>query len=108
MILNPPKVQPKEIAALYKIVMIGNSGTGKSSLLLRFAENVFNQYQGCTVGLDFKIKMLKIDQKIIKLQLWDTAGQERFKSLSPSYLRNANGCIAVYDITKRSTFQNLE
>ena len=66
-ILNPPKVQAKEIAALYKIVMIGNSGCGKSCLLMRFSENVFNQYQGCTVGLDFKIKLLKIDQKIIKL-----------------------------------------
>ena len=84
--------------------MIGEAGSGKSSLLLRFSENIFNQHQECTVGLDFKMKMVKIDNKIIKLQLWDTAGQERFKSLSPSYLRNANGCIAVYDITKRSSF----
>jgi GTPase SAR1 family protein len=60
-ILNPPKVQPKEVSAMYKIVMIGASGSGKTSLLLRFSENLFNQYQGCTVGLDFKIKMLKID-----------------------------------------------
>lgn len=106
--LNPQKVKPKEIAALYKIIMVGDSGCGKTALLLRFADNIFNEHQGCTIGVDFKMKLVKVDGRTIKMQVWDTAGQERFKSISNAYLRNAHGCIAVYDITKRESFLNLE
>ena len=89
--------------------MIGDSGTGKTSLLVRFCEGTFSPNQNCTIGIDFKLKNLKInDNKIIKLQLWDTAGQERFRSMSSSYIRNAHGCIAVYDITKRESFISVE
>jgi small GTP-binding protein len=89
---------------LFKIVMVGDSDTGKTSILLRFSENMFSKTYKCTIGLDFKIKTLQVDESILKLQIWDTAGQERFKCLHPSYFRNADGCIAVYDITERHTF----
>ncbi|CDW85248.1 rab family gtpase [Stylonychia lemnae] len=82
--------------------------TGKSSILLRFFNNIFLDTYTCTIGVDFKTKTLKVDEKIIKLQIWDTAGQERFKSISQSYYRNSNGCIAVYDITSRSSFDSVE
>jgi small GTP-binding protein len=61
-----------------------------------------------TVGLDFKIKTLQVDDKLIKVQIWDTAGQERFRSVTQSYFRNADGCIAVYDINSRTSFESLE
>jgi len=75
-------VKPREVAALYKIIMLGDSGCGKTSMLLRFAENYFNPLQNCTIGVDFKIKQVKIDKHVVKLQLWDTAGQERFQAIS--------------------------
>ena len=90
------------------MVMIGDSGTGKTSLLLRFAEGVFSPDYRITIGVDFKIKTLKVDDKHVKLQIWDTAGQERFRSVSQAYFRNSDACIAVYDITKRETFESLE
>jgi Ras-related protein Rab-1A len=61
-----------------------------------------------TVGVDFKMKTMKVDDKIVKMQIWDTAGQERFRSISQSYFRNAHGCIAVYDVTSRASFESLE
>ena len=75
---NPTKFNPHDIEALYKIVIIGNSGVGKTSLLLRFADDVFNVSPLSTVGVDFKMKTMKVDDKIVKMQIWDTAGQERF------------------------------
>ena len=97
--MDPKNVQPKEIAALYKIIMVGDAGSGKTSILLRFADNIYNEYQPCTIGVDFKMKLVKIDNRIVKLQMWDTAGQEKYRSISNAYYRNAHGCIAVYDIT---------
>lgn len=88
--------------------MIGDSGTGKTSLLLRFSDNMFHADYRCTIGVDFKIKTLKVDDQLVKFQIWDTAGQERFRSVSQAYFRNSHACIAVYDITKRSTFESLE
>ena len=79
---NPTKFNPSDIEALYKVVLIGNSGVGKTSLLLRFSDDVFNQSPLSTVGVDFKMKTLKVDDKIVKMQIWDTAGQERFRSIS--------------------------
>jgi Ras-related protein Rab-1A len=69
-----PKNLPYDFDALYKIVLIGESNSGKTSMLLRFAENIFNDKYLCTIGVDFKIKTLKIDDKIVKMQIWDTAG----------------------------------
>jgi small GTP-binding protein len=77
-------------------------------MLLRFADNTFNENYLCTIGVDFKIKTLRVDgQQMVKLQLWDTAGQERFRSISQAYYRNSHGCIAVYDITNRNSFHEL-
>jgi Ras-related protein Rab-1A len=77
-------------------------------MLVRFADNIFSDNYLCTIGVDFKIKTLKVDTKVIKMQIWDTAGQERFRSISQAYYRNSHGCIAIYDITNRQSFDSLE
>ena len=88
--------------SMFKVVLIGGSSTGKTSMLLRFSENTFIDQYLCTIGVDFKIKTLTVDGfRTIKLQVWDTAGQERFQSISQAYYRNSHGCIAVYDISNR-------
>lgn len=97
-----------EILATFKILIIGESGVGKSSLMLRFTDNDFDQDQALTIGVDFKTKIINIDGVNIKLAIWDTAGQERFRTLTPSYYRDAQGAILVYDVTKRNTFDKLE
>ena len=71
--------------ALFKVVLIGESNTGKTSMLLRFADNVFNDNYLCTIGVDCQIKTLSVDGKVMKMQIWDTAGQERFRSISMAY-----------------------
>ena len=88
-------------------MLIGETDVGKTSLLLRYSDGIFSQ-KPTTVGVDFKIKTLKVDNKIIKIQIWDTAGQERFRSITHSYYRNANFCFAVYDITNKQSFDSLE
>ena len=105
---NPKNFQPYEFEALYKIVLIGDSNTGKTSMLVRFADSIFTENYLCTIGVDFKIKTLKVDQKVLKLQIWDTAGQERFRSISHAYYRNSHGCVAVYDISNRASFDSIE
>uniref|UniRef100_A0A1B0CVF0 Putative ras-related protein rab-18a n=1 Tax=Lutzomyia longipalpis TaxID=7200 RepID=A0A1B0CVF0_LUTLO len=79
-----------------------------SSLLLRFVEDNFDADQSITIGVDFKTKIVNIDGVNVKLAIWDTAGQERFRTLTPSYYRDAQGAILVYDVTKKNTFQKLE
>lgn len=94
---------------LFKMVIIGDASTGKSSLLRRYCENTFDENYKCTVGVDFQIKILKMpDQRIVKLQIWDTAGQERFKVMTKSYYRSAKACLIIYDITRRETFNNVK
>ncbi|PIK43098.1 Ras-related protein Rab-18-B [Apostichopus japonicus] len=80
-----------------KILIIGESGVGKSSLLLRFTDDTFDPEQAATIGVDFKVKSLTVDGNKAKLAIWDTAGQERFRTLTPSYYRGAQGVILVYD-----------
>eukprot|EP01104_Vermistella_antarctica_P005517 TRINITY_DN1602_c5_g1_i1.p1 TRINITY_DN1602_c5_g1~~TRINITY_DN1602_c5_g1_i1.p1 ORF type:complete len:202 (-),score=59.50 TRINITY_DN1602_c5_g1_i1:24-629(-) len=92
---------------LFKLLLIGDSGVGKSSMLLRFTDGKFDNEQTCTIGVDFKIKLMDFDGKRINLTLWDTAGQEKFRSLTSSYYRGTQGIILVYDVTKRSTFEHL-
>ena len=89
---------------LFKILMIGSSGVGKSCLLLRFADDNFNEQNMPTIGVDFKIRTLDVDTKVCKLQVWDTAGQERFKTITSSYYKGAAGIIVTYDITDRDSF----
>ena len=92
---------------LFKYLVIGNSGIGKSCLLIRFTDDTFSDSYVTTIGVDFKIKTLDIDGKSCKLQIWDTAGQERFRNIISSYYRGAQGIMLVYDITDLESFQNL-
>ncbi|XP_066908114.1 ras-related protein Rab-43 [Halyomorpha halys] len=93
---------------LFKIVLIGDCGAGKTSVVQRFKTGNFVERHGNTIGVDFSMKSVTIDGKKVKLQIWDTAGQERFRTITQSYYRSANGVIIVYDITKRSSFLNLQ
>ncbi|TPX34900.1 hypothetical protein SmJEL517_g02566 [Synchytrium microbalum] len=100
----------REAAATFKLLLIGDSGTGKSSLLLRFTDDTWLQPDevSATIGVDFKVKMMEVDGKRYKLTIWDTAGQERFRTLTSSYYRGAQGVILVYDVSNRSTFDHLQ
>eukprot|EP00923_Selenidium_pygospionis_P034798 GHVN01060532.1.p1 GENE.GHVN01060532.1~~GHVN01060532.1.p1 ORF type:complete len:206 (+),score=27.36 GHVN01060532.1:81-698(+) len=93
---------------LFKLLLIGDSGVGKSCLLLRFADDVYTASFIATIGVDFKIRTIEQDGKIIKLQIWDTAGQERFRTITSSYYRGAHGIIIVYDVTDRESFNNVK
>ncbi|XP_071702130.1 ras-related protein RABC2a-like isoform X1 [Rutidosis leptorrhynchoides] len=90
----------------FKILLIGDSGVGKSSLLLSFISNSTEDISP-TIGVDFKIKQLTVGGKRLKLTIWDTAGQERFRTLTCSYYRGAHGIILAYDVTRRDTFTSL-
>lgn len=98
----------QDILTTLKILIIGESGVGKSSLLLRFTDDTFDIEQSATIGVDFKVKTITVDGNTVKLAIWDTAGQERFRTLTPSYYRGAQGVILVYDVTKRNTFAKLD
>ncbi|XP_034111003.1 ras-related protein Rab-43 [Drosophila albomicans] len=93
---------------LFKIVLIGDCCTGKTSILQRFKTGNYVERHGNTIGVDFSMKTIEVEGKLVKLQIWDTAGQERFRTITQSYYRANNGVIIVYDITKRSTFANLQ
>ncbi|KAK4002381.1 ras-related protein Rab-43 isoform X1 [Daphnia magna] len=93
---------------LFKIVVIGDCGIGKTSLVQRFKSGVFTERYTNTIGVDFAMKTVVIEGKQVKLQIWDTAGQERFRTITQSYYRSANGVLLVYDITKRSSFLSLQ
>merc|ERR1740136_5277 len=92
---------------LLKVVMVGDSGVGKSSLLKRFSSREFTGDYISTIGVDFEIKTLEVDGKTVKLQIWDTAGQERFQNITTSYYRGAHCIILVYDITQRESFDHV-
>ncbi|EZA61592.1 Ras-related protein Rab-35, partial [Ooceraea biroi] len=81
---------------------------GKSSLLLRFADNTFNGSYITTIGVDFKIQTVEVDGERVKLQIWDTAGQERFRTITSTYYRGTHGVIVVYDVTSGDTFANVK
>ena len=90
-----------------KLLMIGDSGVGKTCLLLRYANDSFSPTFITTIGIDFKIKTVPIDNHVVKLQIWDTAGQERFRTITTSYFRGAQGILLVYDVTDRGSFENI-
>ncbi|CAI5692961.1 ras-related protein Rab-30 isoform X2 [Archocentrus centrarchus] len=92
---------------LFKIVLIGNAGVGKTCLVRRFTQGLFPPGQGATIGVDFMIKTVEIKGEKVKLQIWDTAGQERFRSITQSYYRSANALILTYDITCEDSFRCL-
>ncbi|XP_076337898.1 RAS oncogene family member Rab19 [Tachypleus tridentatus] len=93
---------------LFKIVVIGDCDVGKTCVVHRFRSGTYVERHGNTIGVDFAMKTLNIEDKRVKLQIWDTAGQERFRTITQSYYRSANGVVIVYDITKRSTFLSIQ
>ncbi|KAF8797877.1 GTP-binding protein ypt1 [Phlegmacium glaucopus] len=93
---------------LFKLLLIGDSGVGKSCLLLRFADDTYTESYISTIGVDFKIRTIELEGKTVKLQIWDTAGQERFRTITSSYYRGAHGIIVVYDVTDNDTFTNVK
>ncbi|CAD2094930.1 rab family, other [Plasmodium vinckei petteri] len=92
---------------LYKIILIGDSGVGKSCILLRFSDDHFTESYITTIGVDFRFRTLKVDDKVVKLQIWDTAGQERFRTITSAYYRGADGIIIIYDTTDRNSFLHI-
>ena len=98
----------KDILTTLKILVIGESSVGKSSLLLQFTDNAFDNMQIATIGVDYKEKLVEINGEAVKLAIWDTAGQERFRSLTPSFYRGCQGIIVVYDISNRESFTRVE
>merc|ERR1712199_136064 len=103
-----PITMNAEYDYLFKLLLIGDSGVGKSCLLLRFADDTYAESYISTIGVDFKIRTIQLDGKTIKLQIWDTAGQERFRTITSSYYRGAHGIIVVYDITDADSFGNVK
>ncbi|KAF8365942.1 rab-8 [Pristionchus pacificus] len=93
---------------LFKLLLIGDSGVGKTCVLFRFSDDSFNNSFISTIGIDFKIRTVEIDGKKIKLQIWDTAGQERFRTITTAYYRGAMGILLVYDITNEKSFENIK
>lgn len=93
---------------LFKLLLIGDSGVGKSCLMLRFADDTYTDSYISTIGVDFKIRTIELDGKTVKLQIWDTAGQERFRTITSSYYRGAHGIIIAYDTTDMESFNNVK
>uniref|UniRef100_A0A7S3YEM0 Ras-related protein Rab-11A n=2 Tax=Lotharella globosa TaxID=91324 RepID=A0A7S3YEM0_9EUKA len=93
---------------MFKIVLVGDSGVGKSNLLSRFTRNVFCTDEKSTIGVEFATRIVKMDDgKLVKAQIWDTAGQERYRAITNAYYRGAMGAMMIYDVTKSVTFQNV-
>jgi small GTP-binding protein len=99
--------EPQEFDYLFKLVIIGDSGVGKTNLLTKYANNSFQENSKTTIGVELSTKVVTIEGKTIQNQIWDTAGQERFRAITSAYYRNAVGVIIVFDLTKPKTFENL-
>ena len=101
--------ETKQKELLYKILLLGDSSVGKTCFLMRYADNTFQEIHMSTIGLDYKLKNVQIDDgKIVKIQIWDTAGQDRFRSITKNYYKGAHGIILLYDVTSRKTFENVK
>jgi len=92
---------------LFKVVLVGDTNVGKTNLLCRFTRNEFDLESRCTIGIEFATKLSTVQGKVVKSQIWDTAGQERYRSITDAYYRGAVGALLVYDISRRSSFENL-
>ena len=97
-----------DIQFLFKIILVGDSGVGKTNLLTRFVKNEFQTQSKPTIGVDFFSKTLQIEKKWIKAQIWDTAGQERYKAFSSAYFSGSHGAIIAYDVTNLESFNNVK
>ncbi|XP_074517145.1 ras-related protein Rab-15-like [Sebastes fasciatus] len=97
----------KQYDVLFRLLMLGDSGVGKTCMLRRFTESDFDPSHISTIGVDFKMKTLEVDGVKVRVQIWDTAGQERYQTITKQYYRRAQGIVFVYDITNQSSFQHL-
>ena len=98
----------KEVEFVFKILLLGDSEVGKSCFLMRYSDNVFVENYITTIGLDYKLKSVKLDSgKTIKVQLWDTAGQDKYRTIAKNYFKGSHGILLLYDVTKQSSFQNI-
>ncbi|CAH9058839.1 unnamed protein product [Cuscuta europaea] len=97
----------EEYDYLFKVVLIGDSGVGKSNLLSRFTRNEFCLESKSTIGVEFATRTLEVEGRTVKAQIWDTAGQERYRAITSAYYRGALGALLVYDVTKPTTFENV-
>ena len=96
-----------KIDYLFKLLILGESGVGKTCLLLRYVDDFFTANHLTTIGIDFKIKIIQLKNKLIKLQIWDTAGQERFRNIGKMFYKGAHGIILTYDVTDENSFKNI-
>lgn len=92
---------------LFKIIVVGDGRVGKTSLTFRFSTGVFRQHYLMTIGVEFAVKMVQVDNKNVKLQVWDTGGQERFSYIRPLYYRGAVGAIVCFDLTNEESFLHV-
>ncbi|CAD8136030.1 unnamed protein product [Paramecium pentaurelia] len=93
---------------LIKILLLGNSGVGKTQILLRYSENNFRTGYMCTIGVDFKIKKLQVDEKVVKMQIWDTAGQERYQTLTQNFYKGAMGILLVFALNNKDSLKDID
>ena len=93
---------------MYKLLIVGDTGVGKTNILLNLVDGQFDGSHLATIGVDFKVKTLVLDGKRVKLRIWDTAGQERFRTITAAYYRGADGIVLVYDVTNENSFHNIQ
>jgi small GTP-binding protein len=101
-------MEEEEYNMMFKMVIVGDSGVGKTNILLRYLKNEFNEQTKSTIGVEFGTKKIVIDNIKIKIQIWDTAGQERYKAITSAYYKGAHGALIVYDLTRKETYNNVE
>jgi Ras-related protein Rab-1A len=102
------RVQNQQYDYLFKITMVGAASVGKTSIITRFCDESFTESYQSTVGVDFRIKTIKVGGSLVKIQIWDTAGQERYQALTSSQYKGAHGCICIFDLTARESFDRVK
>jgi Ras-related protein Rab-1A len=93
---------------IFKVLLLGDSSVGKTCFLLRFSDDTFTDNHISTIGLDYRLKMVSVNESVIKLQIWDTAGQDRFRAITKNYYKGAHGIILLYDVTNTQSFNNIK
>jgi len=92
----------------YKVLLLGNSYVGKTCILLRFSEDIFKENYDVTIGLNYRIKSMTVENNPIKMQIWDTSGEEKFKAIAKNFYRGAHGVLLVYDICQKNSFLDVK
>ena len=93
---------------IFKVIFLGSASVGKTSILSRFCDDVFTDSYQSTIGIDFRIKNIKIDEQTIKIQIWDTAGQERYQSIASTHYKGTNGVFCVFDLSNKESFEKIK